>query len=262
MSMFSVGPRTEPPDGMHRAVILGPPTRSRQPKPTSLISGHSTKSHALRLCLKRRWSPSIGDRVWTVAVKIVSPVGIHRHVLPCALKQPEVNLEARDAVALRAILELRNARTPRVEGHRMAPGAPLVAVGVVKPRLGSSHNVALSLDRAATQERLPVRLPRLHRKRRRHQQHLSAMHERQLLVDLRKSHVVADGDAELPRGALDRDELVTRNRLLALHQPHKRRIVQMDLPVGCADFAIGIDDDVRVVDTIVALALLLKSTER
>eukprot|EP00964_Phaeocystis_antarctica_P118739 scaffold82493_cov69-Phaeocystis_antarctica.AAC.4 len=92
--------------------------------------------------------------------------------------------------------------------------------------------------------------------------HLRAVHEGELLVELREAHVVADGHPQPPRYTVAADELAARERLLALDQPDHRHVVQVDLAVGRPDGAARVDDDVRVVDALLALDPLLEATQR
>mmetsp|Transcript_49721 Transcript_49721/g.160576 ORF Transcript_49721/g.160576 Transcript_49721/m.160576 type:complete len:279 (+) Transcript_49721:1762-2598(+) len=195
-----------------------------------------------------------------VAVDVVAAVARHWHVAARLSDQLRVDVERGEAGR---VAQVGDALAPRVKGDRVPPRAAFVAVRVVLPDLRRGHDVALRLDGAAAKERLPVRLARLHGEGRGHEQHLRAVQEGELLVQLREAQVVADADAQPPGGAVCGDERVAGDRLPRLDQANKRRVVEVDLAVLCDEAPFPVDDAVGVVDALVAVgAALLKAAER
>ena len=132
----------------------------------------------------------------------------------------------------------------------MVPALP--AFGSPGPPLGGGEHEALLLDRASSEQHVPVVLARLLAEGRRDEQHRRAVRGERP-VQLGEADVVADRHPGAPELGLGRHDLLAgrvEERLAARLGAGRVGVEEMDLAVPGHELTMPVEEHARVVDTL------------
>src|SRR5215210_845911 len=196
-----------------------------------------------------------GSRRSSSLMGLQPPVLLYRDRPADALGALQVDLGEGDP---RAVRGTGNGEAPGVHDQGV-PIARLETGVIVLAVLGGRHQVALALDGAGAEQRLPVVLAGHQGEGRRDHQDLRSLLDHPA-VELAEPHVVADRQPDPPQGRIGDHHLLARHaggRLGEAHAAGHVHVEEVHLAVGGGDPPLGREEDARVEATPPLLALFV-----